>query len=287
MSASHVRARRLDALTAGLSLVIALAGMASTVVTSITSVVTAVGAIWAFGNAVGVARLAEVELRRAVVIQEMFDRSLFGIPWNTVLAGNPVGAPEISRLSARYRGHDDMVHHYYEARALPAPLDVLTCQIVNLGWGARVRRRLVRIVAAVLTAWSAAGLLLGVLTDMSIGQILLRWYVPSLSGVMLGLDVIRCQVQAVRERSRLRGCAQKAMADLVAASHGVGPVTDDLSRVVQQLQDAIFIVRTRCPRVPDWIFMRSRARDRADFGADVDAMERVLGGVRREPLQAH
>ncbi|MEK8107928.1 S-4TM family putative pore-forming effector [Micromonospora sp. M12] len=102
--------------------------------------------------------LVDGQLRRAAVLQEMFDVRLFRLPWNAVAAGDPVGLPEVSRLDRAFRGDEQYLRDYYEVPDLPRPYDVLACQQQNLGWGARVRRRYAYTVLAGVALWATVGL---------------------------------------------------------------------------------------------------------------------------------
>lgn len=274
MSASHARARRLDGLTTGLSLAIAGAGVVGTFVVAVATPVNVIGALWALAYSTGAARWAGAELQRAATIQESLDVALFDLPWNSVLVGEPVGAPEISRLNARYRGRDDMIYNYYEIRDFPPPYDVLACQMMNLGWGARVRRRFAQVLLTLVICWAGAGVLVGALTAVTVAHLLLTWYVPSLGGLMLGLDLIRRQYGVVNERNRV---LQLLRTTAMASTQADHPHTDEhLRALARQVQDAIFLTRVSCPRVPDWFFFQRRKSDRLDFAADMDELGLVI-----------
>ena len=275
MSASHERAQRLDAVSAIVSIAVATSGYVATFVAAAAVPITAVGALWALAYSIGVASWTDTELRRAATIQEMFDVRLFGLGWNHVLAGEPVEAADVSRLSSRYRGREDMIRDYYEVPDFPAPYDILACQMMNLGWGARVRLRFAYAILSILLVWVSAGAVIGAITDITVSQLFLALYVPSLGGLMLGLDMARRQRNVVRERQRVLTHLRSAVAVTV------GPAADTstetwLLPLARQVQDAIFLTRVCCPRVPTWFFLRFRTTDRVDFVADMQDLQSRL-----------
>ena len=276
MSASHARAQRLDATTTVISVLVAASGIVGTLVASAATPVAVIGGLWALAYSTGLASWTGSELHRAATIQEMFDVRLFRIPWNRVMAGEEVRPAEVSMLSQRYRGREDMIANYYEIPpTLPRPYDVIACQIQNLGWGGRVRRRFAFAVLACLCAWCATGVVIGGLADVTVAQLILSWYVPSLGGLMLGLDVFRKQHATVSERHRILHLVQTAVAAKV-----LKPMTADaeqrLLTLARQVQDALYLTRISTPRVPDRFFLRFRANDRVDFQAAVAELEQMM-----------
>ncbi|HEY0935946.1 MAG TPA: S-4TM family putative pore-forming effector [Trebonia sp.] len=279
VATSHKRAQRLAAAGTAGSVLAAAAGLAGVFVTGAATAITVAGAAWALLYAVGLTSWEGQERDRAARIQEMFDVDLFALDWNPLLVGDRVGPQEINRLGARYRGQPDKVADYYEIPDLPYPFDVLACQQQNLGWGARVHRRYAYLVLACVCVWSGAGLLVGTLADLTVTEILLRWYIPSLGGIMLGLGIFRQQHGVTKERHRVLQLVNARIDALAGAAGGPRPATE-LLPLARQVQDVVFLTRQRATRVPDWLYRRHRADDQSDFRAAVEHLE---SRVRRLP----
>jgi hypothetical protein len=280
MSASHARAERLDAASTAVSVVVAMGGFIATFVPTVAGPITVVGAVWALICSTGLASWTDAELRRAATIQEMFDVRLFALPWNPVLAGEPVDPADVSRLSSHFRGDEDMLVDYYEIQDFPSPYDVVACQMMNLGWGARVRMRFAYSIVAIILAWSFAGTVAGAVVDVTVAQLLLGFYVPSLGGLMLGLDMVRRQHAVVRDRQRVLQHLRASVGMAVRDGPPAG-ATATVRVLTRQVQDAIFLTRLLCPRVPHWFFLRFRARDRIDFIADMEDLQSMITGRGR------
>ncbi|MFJ6149331.1 S-4TM family putative pore-forming effector [Micromonospora profundi] len=264
MSVCHTRAQRLDNLRMGLSIAIGVAG-AMVAFTGVSAIgVTATGALWAVINATGLASWSAGQIRRAATLQEMFDVRLFGLPWNAVSAGEPLGPHEVSRLDRAYRGDERYLRDYYEIPPLSRPYDVLACQQQNLGWGARVRRRYAYMVLAGVGLWAAAGVVFAVTADLTVATLLTQWFVPSLGALLLGLEIYRGQRDVAAERDRALAILQSQIA---AASRDDTSTSADLLTLARQTQDLIFHSRRGQARVPDWFFRRFHATDRVDFQA--------------------
>ncbi|MEV4120606.1 S-4TM family putative pore-forming effector [Micromonospora sp. NPDC049645] len=274
MSVCHGRAQRLDNLRMALSVTIGVAGAVIAFTGVSGTAVTAVGALWAVVNAIGLGAWSTGQLRRAAVLQEMFDVRLFRLPWNAVAAGEPVGSPEVSRLDRTYRGDEQYLWDYYEVPDLPRPYDVLACQQQNLGWGARVRRRYAYTVLAGVAIWATVGVVFAVTADLTVSALLTQWFVPSLGVLLLGLEIYRGQRGVAAERDRALALLQQRIA---TAAGRDDPATEaELLTLARQTQDLIFHSRQAQARVPGWFFRRFHAADRHDFQAAMVDLTNLL-----------
>ena len=283
MATSHARAQRLHGLRTLSALVLAAAGLVAAFESSIAMAVTMSGAAWAVAYSLGLASWSSTEVRRAAVLQEMLDVRLFKLPWNPIIAGEPLAAHEVSGLDRRFRGRPDLLRDYYEIPDLPEPFDVLACQQQNLGWGARIRRRYARAVLAAICAWASAGVLIGVVAGLHVTQLLLRWYIPSLAVLLVGLETYRGQRDIARDRegalSQLRSRIEEAI-----SSPSTAESATELRMLARQVQDLIFSTRCRQTRVPDLFFLRFRQDDSTDFRAAMAELGHLVARARSHPV---
>ncbi len=279
VAVSHQRAQRLDAVCQFLAVGLALAGLAATLVQPIALTVTLLGAAWAIAYSAGLGTWTRQELVRAATLQEMFDTRLYGLPWNEVAAAEPVSVAEVSRLANRYRGSVTVLTDYYEVPALPVPYDVIACQLQNLAWGARVRRRYAHTLLLAIVGWCAAGLLVGVLAKLTVVDVALRWYVPSLGALLLAWDSFQAQREVAAERERAMGIIRRRL--VASANLDAEPESAAFYGLARNVQDLILRTRIRNIRVPNWFFTRFHQLDRVDFGVVVAELEATLrrGGV--------
>jgi hypothetical protein len=285
-SVSHSRAQRLDALRLGVSLALAASGVVAAFASTAAPPVTILGGLWVVAYAAGIASWGASELRRAALLQEMFDVELFELPWNEVVVGEPLGAEEVSRLSQRCRSSDERFRDYYVVAPVTRPYDVLGCQQQNLGWGARVRRRYSRFLLLAASAWLILGILVGWVANLTVSALLLRWYVPSVGVVLLALDTYRSQRDAANERERVLGHMVERLR--TAASEPASQAAVLLLALAREVQDVIFQTRRRHTRVPDLFYRRFRARDRIDFEVAMTELHRLLrdhAGPGRDPVE--
>jgi hypothetical protein len=274
MSVSHHRAQRMDSLQLTISVVVSAAGVVATFASAtVVTAIALIGGVWALVYSVGLASWANNELRRAALLQEMFDVRLFEFKWNSVIAGDPLEPEEVSRLNRSYRGDNDMFYDYYEIPVLPRPYDVLACQLQNLGWGARVRRRYAHTVLAGVLIWVSTGLVIGGIIGLSVLDLTLRWYVPSLGMLLFGADVYRGQRDIAVDRDRIRALLRAKIQ--ISTQSSILTIAEMIT-FSRQVQDLIFLTRLRQIRVPNWFFLRFQARDSLDFEAAIRELVSIL-----------
>ncbi|MFJ6195398.1 S-4TM family putative pore-forming effector [Micromonospora sp. NPDC092111] len=275
MSVCHARAQRLDGLRMWISIGVGVAGAVVAFTGVSGTAVTAVGALWAVANAVGLGSWSNGQIRRAATLQEMFDVDLFGLPWNTVAVGERISAHEVSRLDRAYRGGERYLRDYYEVPPLPTPYDVLACQQQNLGWGARLRRRYAHAVLAGVAVWVLLGMVFGVVAELTVAQLLLQWFVPSLGALLFGVEIYRGQRDVAVDRDRAMAILQSCVTSAVRRNDTPSAATELLT-VARQVQDVIFHSRRGQPRVPNWFFRRFHAADRVDFQSAMTHLAELL-----------
>ncbi|MER5755015.1 S-4TM family putative pore-forming effector [Streptomyces sp. NPDC002088] len=279
---SHARAQKLAALHVLVSVVLAAGAVLAVLVPDLQPALTAGGFLWALVYAAAAGAWTENEFRRAALLQELFDTRLYGLPWNEILAGNAPSADETSRLARRYKGPAERLRNYYEIRDLPRPFDVLSCILQNLAWGARIRRRYANTVQAGVVLWIVAGVVVGVATRMTLAELLMNWFVPSLGLLLFGVDIYRAQrdTAAVREHTRqvvLRAMWEHARSGMPAER------VPELLTLARQAQDALLRTRLTQARVPNRFFKSFREHDRADFAAAMDEVGGWLTATGPQP----
>ena len=271
MSAAHHRVQRWEATRLLISVLVALTSVAAALAPELVTVVAAIGAGWALLNGLGVSAWIQRGVAQAALLQELFDVTLFGLPWNAVAAGDPPLPAEVSRMDHAYQGSDDEIVGYYElgdSQDLPAPFDVLACQIQNLHWGTRIRQRFAGLMLTLVIGWPLAGVVVGILLKVPLDRLLLVWFLPALGALIMASDLYRRQRDTAVARARVLSLVHRRMADHLARPG----LPDDLLVLARQVQDTIYASRRTQARVPDWFFRRFRPQDRVDFQREMAAL---------------
>lgn len=263
---AHRRACRLESARALVSLALAGAGLHQTVTGTAVAPLAIVASLWAVVSATAMAAWRSHELARAALLQEMFDVEVFGIGWNEIMVGHRLSEAEVNRLSKRQRGTDTTREYYVIHHPAGRLDDAMGCQEQNLAWGARIGRRYAAVVMSAVVAWAAAGLALGLVRSLTLTDLLLSWYIPSLGLLLLGVDTFARQRAVAAERERVLGLLRARLGE-ADAHRGEVAVEASLHLLSRRVQDILFLARTRAPRVPTWLYDRFRTGDQADYDA--------------------
>lgn len=275
-SVLHLRAQRIEAVRAGVCLLLVAGGAVAAAVQDAAPAIAFAGGGWAIAMAAGVGPWTRRLNTRAAVFQESFDSELFGLPWNSTAAGPKPSPYERNQL---VRGFPDsrsgrLRDWYADTSQIPYPYDVFLCQQQNLGWDARLRRRWARTVMSLICAWTLAGIVLGYAASLTVAEILVSWFVPSLGALILGFENYRGQLDIVAERERVAPLVQRVLDGAGRPGHS----TAQLLATAREVQDVIFATRRQPARVPDWFYVRFRTADEQDFQANVAALRERVGG---------
>lgn len=269
-AASHQRGQLIEAIRVNAAVALAFAGIVVTLLGHGRSVVSIMGAAWFVVSAFFLRRAAATTARQGALLQEMFDTSLFHLPWRSTVAGDPVPEPDVAQLARRLRpgcAKDQRIRAgwYDPTDGVQSPYDVLISQEQNLGWDARLRSRYAALIVAAALIWSGLGLVAGmVIANATIVSTLLSFFIPSLAIYQIALEIWTGQQRVSAERQRL---TQEVTAELRKAQPGA--ITDDewrrVREVARNIQDGIMRTRLDVSRVPEWFYRHYRNRDELDF----------------------
>ncbi|MGW1267227.1 S-4TM family putative pore-forming effector [Streptomyces sp. NPDC002491] len=270
-SASHQRGQLLEAVRVTAAVALAAAGVLITLIGHGRTVVSIVGFFWFVVSAFLLKGLAGNTARQGALLQEMFDVTLFHLPWRATVAGDPVPEPDVRRLARKLpRGgaKDERITAgwYDPTNDVHYPYDVFIAQEQNLAWDARLRRRYSYLIAATAMLWTAVGLVAGlVVADATLGDTLLSFFVPSLAAYQIAYEIWSGQRKVAEERDRLTKVVNTEL-----HNGRPGPVPDDewhrLRKVARDVQDGVLRTRLDTTRVPEWFYERFRGDDERDFG---------------------
>lgn len=189
----------------------------------------------------------------AVRIQELYDTRLFQLPWNAALAGREPAPEDVElaasgiKSSARYRDWYDV-----DLRGLAWPADVLLCQRQSAIWSRRDHRAYAFALAIAGAGWFAVGLIVAIVRDMTVGDYLVKLFLPSAPAYLDAVDLALSHWR----HSAARRALEEDISDLWAGhdSNPEIPTAEDCRRI----QDRAFTLRRHGPRVPDWFYRLRR-----------------------------
>lgn len=262
---SHAVAYRIEAVRLVISVAFGMAAIVSTAWPTVAKPIGAASALWAGFSFVVLAVWSQRETTAAALAQESFDTWLYGLPWTTASRDRPLPEEELRRRARRSKLPEERLTTWYpDVSGLAAPYQALACQRENLSWDWRLRRRYATALAVAIAAWIALGVLIGLVGDLSVRDLVIRWFVPSSSLLLLAAQQVRGHHEIAAEKEQL---AAEVRAELEAANN-LPLSSDEETRLWQRcrlIQDGIFRARKRGERVPRWLFERYRDRDELDM----------------------
>ena len=262
---SHAVAYRIEAVRLIISIGFGIAAIASTAWPSAAKPIGAASALWAVVSFAALAVWSQHESRAAALAQESFDTWLYPLPWTSATSDHPLPEEELRRRSRRSTLAEERLSTWYpDVSGIAAVHGALICQRENLSWDSRLRHRFATALTIAITMWIAVGVFIGLAADLSVRDLVIRWFVPSSSMLLLAAQQARGHREIAAEKEPL---AANVRAELAAADNT--PLeADEEARLWQRcrlIQDGLLRARKRGERVPRWLFERYRDEDELDM----------------------
>ncbi|MEU0037002.1 S-4TM family putative pore-forming effector [Streptomyces sp. NPDC006333] len=200
--------------------------------------------------------------REASSAQELFDVTVFGLPWNDVLAERP-SSSLINEAALRYT-QNDLQDWYTDTRSVPRPLDVLICQRSNLGWSISAHRAWAATIAGFTLFLICCTTALSLLLDATLAGALVGFYLPILPSVKEAVDIWRANMDSLQTKQKAEGKALVIWGR--AIEHGERPSDNDCRR----LQDCILMSRQSNAPIPDWFYTGRKKRSQKTMDMSVE-----------------
>lgn len=209
--------------------------------------------------------------RDGALMQEAFDCTVLGIPWDTIHCGDRPPMERVTEWANRFRRKPtpQQMSDWYPPglSVLPLSLLQLACQRISSFWDLRLRRRYVHFLVGGVTLVTLLSLVAASLVDQSV-----RGLVLSLAALSPALHWV---IREVR-RHQAAWYARERVASLVVArwrdtlSHPM----ESAAAEVRGFQNLLFDRRSADPEVFDWIYSRFRPADEKDMRESAEQMVR-------------
>ena len=219
--------------------------------------VAALAALWVLVGRTVLARLEDRQMHAGVTAQEEFDTEVFGLPWHDALAGRPLAHEDVVHAAdhiteeARIRTRD----WYPDTDRAPWPLNVVLCQRASAVWSRRAHQRYANALMTTATLWFVAGIIMGLVADVSLAGYLIKLFLPSQPAFLDAIELVRSHRSASEQKQRVETMADalwdKGVADLNAVTAGD----------CRTVQDHSYRLRRTSPQVAEWYYRVYRNRD--------------------------
>jgi hypothetical protein len=248
--------------------VLAAAGpILSLFIPATSDVVAAISAGWLV---LGRTLLNEMERRstlEAVRVQEMYDNSLFYLPWNTALVGRRPSPDDVA-AAARHIKDDTAYRKWYsiELGNTPWPADVLLCQRQSMVWGRQDHQAYGSAIFIAGVTWFLVGVVVALVHDLSLAEYLIKIFLPSAPAFLDSVELARSH----RQQSANRQQVEDKINDLWEA----GQIRPELltAAACREIQDSAYLLRRDGPRVPHLFYRLRKKSSEANTQAGAQAL---------------
>lgn len=227
-------------------------------------------------DALWIDRWRRSRIKLSAKLQEQFDTTVLGLPWNAFVAGQRVDAEEIERYGGEplKTKRELELHGWYPHSVDPLPLSSarFVCQRTNLWYDSNLRGEYQRCLKAL--GWIYFTILMLISLHKPLVDVILTMLVPFGPFALWTIRESQRQGDTIALVARLKGEVDGSLDKFQS--------DDDpckLEARARQLQDAIFSHRASSPLVSDFIyyFRRSELEQQMEAGTK-DFIKRLNAG---------
>ena len=227
------------------------------------TVVGAAAGAWVLVGRTALAMAERRDIRLGATTREQFDVDLFGLDWNSSLAGPRPAHEDVVSAAAHVRNDARLRNWYAPTGDAPWPLDVLLCQRSSAVWGRRTHYGYAYTVLVLGVLWFIVGLAIFAADNLSLSAYLVGVFLPSQPAFLDTIDLYRSHLRQSSERATVEGATDGLW---VRGISSPGAVTAEDCR---RIQDQVFRLRREGPQVPQWFYRLRRGSDERAMRAAV------------------
>ena len=218
------------------------------------------GGIWLLVSRLILEDIEAKRIKEAANIQEQFDTNVLKLSWNSVLVGLKLSPELICSAQKEYAGNRDMLRNWYaDTGDLPNPLEVLLCQRSNLVWDWRLHSHCAWIIILLTMLLFVFGIVFALVTTQTLLEYILALFLPSLTALLAGIEASKNHFEVAEEKEKIE---QKISITWEVGIRNPNSVSPEKCRGIQ---DCIYILRSKGPLVPDWLYNRLQKAYQVDM----------------------
>ncbi len=210
---------------------------------------------------------------KAAKIQELFDTSVLGLPWNHVAAGGFPDYEDVDKYSHPIRGNQEeyeKLKNWYSDKldALPAEAVAIICQRSNLCWDAELREYFSRLMGATAILVVLILVSVGLYQGLTLKTFFLIVMAPALPIIIFSSRQWLENKKAISQLSSLKNLVNESWDSLISKQKG----SQELIAHSRSTQDQIFINRKGNPLIFDWLYEKNKSRQHGSMFYSIDQM---------------
>ncbi|GAA4469113.1 S-4TM family putative pore-forming effector [Phytohabitans houttuyneae] len=234
---------------------------------STTDLVAAISAGWLVLGRTLLTWMEQRSTLEAVRVHELYDTSLFHLPWNAALAGRRPSPDDVCAAARQIKADTDYREWYsIDLGNTPWPADVLLCQRQSMVWSRQDHRAYGGTILIAGISWFVVGLIVALVRDMSLADYLVKIFLPSAPAFLDSVELARLHWQHATARQQV----EHKINDLWQA-YITQPETVTVAEC-REIQDSAYLLRRDGPRVPQLFYKLRRAASEANTKAGTEAL---------------
>jgi hypothetical protein len=195
----------------------------------------------------------------AARIQEAFDTSIYGMPWNEITVGSHPQTETVNQYYRKFKQRDttgekmSKLFDWYPIEASGAPLfkGILICQKANVHYDFSLREKFISMIRASTITTFLLLFVFSLIENITIRSVLSQVLLPFLPILTIAFKLTQEHNKSIKNLTELRQHMDKHVAQADAGN----TLSMDILR---RLQDMIFLNRKDSPLIPEQYYDRLR-----------------------------
>jgi hypothetical protein len=210
---------------------------------------------------------------KAAKIQELFDTSVFQLPWNGVAAGRMPDHEEIIKYSRRIRENPEEINklkNWYSDKldSMPLSISTIMCQRSNLWWDLDLRNYYSNIITFVAFILFFILLCIGLYDELTLKKFFLVVLAPALPIIIFAARQRIDNRNAINQLTYLKDLLNTGWNEILSMDLS----DDDILGLARKLQDQIYLNRKNNPLIFDWIYELRKSKQHESMFYSIDQM---------------
>lgn len=216
----------------------------------------------------------KVKKEKAAKVQELFDTSVFELPWNNKKCGQRIDAlNKVKYYSDKYYHKNKSVENlknWYPNAYASVSIEVgrLLCQRINLSWDNEIRRKFQHLLIFILCSCISAVLLVAIFEDKSFANTLVNIFIPIIPIIVYVVKRHHENRDTINRLDILKQKVDELWENLLSGQMGL----EILITESRKFQDEIYNHRANAFMVWNWfynLFRNSQEQDMNSVAEDI------------------
>lgn len=210
---------------------------------------------------------------KAAKIQELFDTSVFDLPWNDVAVGSKPDHEEINKYSRSIREKQeelDKLEHWYSSKLddIPVSASTIICQRSNLSWDCDLRTYFSSIIGGVALLLIFILMIIGLYEELTLKRFFLVVFAPALPIIIFAIRHWVDNNKAISQLTALKELLNTTWQELLSEEKSQNYIMER----ARKLQDQIYLNRKNNPLIFDMIYEQRKSKQHESMFYSIDQM---------------